>query len=85
VTVRLQRKIRRVTATLDLANRPITALELARVTCYGPATLYPALDRLLSARWIHAVGGPRGMAAYELTDHGRQAAGLARQRQPGPA
>lgn len=85
MTVRLQRKIRRITATLDLADRPITALELGRVTCYGSGTIYPALDRLLSAGWIHAVGGPYGAAAYELTAHGRQAAGLARQRQPGPA
>jgi Fe2+ or Zn2+ uptake regulation protein len=85
VTVRLQRKIRRITATLDLAGRPVTALELARVTCYGPATVYPALHRLLSAGWIELVGGPRGMAAYELTAHGRRAAGLAREKQPGPA
>jgi DNA-binding MarR family transcriptional regulator len=76
MTVRLQRKIRRITATLDLADRPITAPELGRVTCYSPATIYPALDRLLTAGWISVVGGPSGIAAYELTAHGRRAAGL---------
>lgn len=85
MTVRLQRKIRRITATLDLANRPITAPDLGRVTCYSPATIYPALDRLLTAGWISVVGGPSGLAAYELTAHGRRAAGLAREKQPGPA
>jgi DNA-binding PadR family transcriptional regulator len=84
VTVRLQRKIRRILGALDLADRPITATDLARVTCYGPATIYPALDRLLRAGWIELTGGPRGVAAYELTEHGRTSAGLTRERQPGP-
>ncbi|MBE4788438.1 helix-turn-helix transcriptional regulator [Streptomyces caniscabiei] len=78
MTVRLQRKIRRITNTLDLANRPVTAQDLQRVTCYGPATIYPALHRLLAAGWIELVGGPRGVAAYELTARGRAAAGLDR-------
>ncbi|WP_060887650.1 hypothetical protein [Streptomyces caniscabiei] len=85
MTVRLQRKIRRITATLDLAGRPVTAADLSRATCYGPATVYPALHRLLSVGWIELVGGPRGVAAYELTAHGRRAAGLSREKQPGPA
>jgi DNA-binding PadR family transcriptional regulator len=76
VTIRLQRKIRRILATLDLADRPLTANDLIRATCHGPATIYPALHRLLSAGWIELVGGPRGAAAYELTALGRQAAGL---------
>jgi DNA-binding PadR family transcriptional regulator len=84
MTIRLQRKIRRILATLDLADRPVTAQDLQRVTCYGPATIYPALHRLLAAGWIECVGGPRGVAAYELTARGRKATGLLRQRQPGP-
>lgn len=83
MTVRLQRKIRRILATIDLADRPVTATELARVTCYGPVTVYPALHRLLSAGWIQLVGGPRGVAAYELTAHGRRSAGLGRETQAG--
>lgn len=84
MTVRLQRKIRRILAALDLADRPITAAELTAVTCYGSVTIYPALHRLLSAGWIELTGGPRGVAAYELTEHGRVAAGLTREEQPGP-
>lgn len=82
MTVRLQRKIRRILAALDLADRPVTAIELKRVTCYGPVTIYPALHRLLRAGWIELVGGPRGVAAYELTAHGRRSAGLTRERPP---
>ncbi|MDX3645228.1 PadR family transcriptional regulator [Streptomyces sp. MB09-02B] len=76
MTIRLQRKIRRITNTLDPANRPLTAQDLQRATCYRPATIYPALHRLLAAGWIDCVGGPRGVAGYELTARGRAAAGL---------
>lgn len=75
MAVRLQRKIRRILAAIHTAQRPLTGLELADVTCHGPGTLYPALDRLMEAGWIErrAVAGGH---LYEITDTGLAAAGL---------
>ncbi|MBP5918707.1 PadR family transcriptional regulator [Streptomyces sp. LBUM 1486] len=73
---RVPRRIRRILMAFHLARRPLTAADLIRATCHGPGTVYPALVRLERAGWIERLGGPLGMARYDLTAHGRTAAGL---------
>ncbi|MFE9812332.1 hypothetical protein [Streptomyces sp. NPDC005548] len=72
--VRLPRKIRRILYALDLAGQPLTGAELCHVTCYGPGTMYPAIDQLRKAGWIALATDQRG--GYQLTDLGRLHAGI---------
>jgi predicted transcriptional regulator len=61
-------------ATVD---GPLYGLQICRLTDLGPGTVYPILDRLVRAGWIHArweanqpAGRPR-RCFYEITATGR--------------
>jgi DNA-binding MarR family transcriptional regulator len=82
VSVQLQRKVRRILAALDLANRPLTMADLIRATCHTPGTVAFTLHRLERAGWITRSHAPNARAVYQLTDHGRQNAGIQRQENP---
>ena len=65
--------------TSSPSDDPAWGLRLCEVTGYGTGTIYPALDRLLKARWIESrweepapEGRPR-RRYYSITSAGRAA------------
>ncbi|MER5843228.1 winged helix-turn-helix domain-containing protein [Streptomyces prasinus] len=76
MTVRIPRKTRRIIMALHNAQRPLTGGDLCRITCHWPGTVYPALEQLERAGWIEKRPTPKSIHGYQLTDRGRQHAGL---------
>lgn len=81
MSVRVTRKVRRTVLAIHTLDQP-SGLAICRETGLGSGTVYPILDRLLSAGWIGAKveakprrGGP-SRTFYHLTLRGQMGAGI---------